>query len=206
KVQRADVRDGSLVELGCTAFVVRSFPPGPSLDVSAQELAAALPGVRTFSTTFERELGNLARLATTPQSIVLHGETGTGKEVIARAIHAASRRPGAFVAVNCGALAPNLVESELFGHKKGAFSGATEDHNGLVRAADKGTLLLDEIGDLPVPTQAALLRVLQQREVLPLGTTKPMPVDLRVVAASHRDLEAEVGAGRFREDLWSRLA
>src|SRR5207302_1217977 len=134
------------------------------------------------------------------------GETGTGKEVIARAIHAASRRPGAFVAVNCGALAPNLVESELFGHKKGAFSGATEDHNGLVRAADKGTLLLDEIGDLPVPTQAALLRVLQQREVLPLGTTKPMPVDLRVVAASHRDLEAEVGAGRFREDLWSRLA
>jgi transcriptional regulator with GAF, ATPase, and Fis domain len=103
-------------------------------------------------------------------------------------------------------LPPNLVESELFGHRKGAFSGATEDHVGLVRSADKGTLLLDEIGDLPLATQAALLRVLQEREVMAVGATRPVAVDIRVIAASHRDLETEVHAARFREDLWSRLA
>lgn len=126
-------------------------------------------------------------------------ETGSGKEVIARAIHEASMRSGAFIAVNCGALPANLVESELFGHRKGAFSGAVEDRSGLVRAADKGTLLLDEIGELPAAAQVALLRTLHQREVTPVGGTKPIAVDLRVVAASHRNLEAEVAAGRFRE-------
>ena len=206
KVDGAEVADGALVVLGATAFTVRTFAAGGTPDVDAEELATPLPDVRTFSTNFERELANLVRLASTSQSIVIHGETGSGKEVIARAIHAASQRPGPFVGVNCGALPANLVESELFGHKKGAFSGATEDRPGLVRAADRGTLLLDEIGDLPLPTQAALLRVLQEREVSPIGATRPVPVDLRVLAASHRDLEAEVRAGRFREDLWSRLA
>jgi transcriptional regulator with PAS, ATPase and Fis domain len=138
--------------------------------------------------------------------IVLRGATGTGKEVIARAIHAASGRGGPLVAVNCGALPDELVESELFGYRKGAFSGALEDRPGLMRSADGGTLLLDEIADLPLATQAVLLRVLQQHEVLPLGASRPVPVDLRVIAASHRDLEAEVSAGRFREDLLARLA
>ncbi len=206
KVERADLTDGALVVLGGTAFTVRALAASGAPDVDAQQLATPLPDVRTFSTNFERELANLVRLAPTSQSIVIHGETGSGKEVIARAIHAASQRPGAFVGVNCGALPANLVESELFGHKKGAFSGATEDRPGLLRAADRGTLLLDEIGDLPLSTQAALLRVLQEREVMPIGATRPVPIDIRVLAASHRDLEAEVRAGRFREDLWSRLA
>ncbi len=206
KVTRAELSDGMLVELGSTAFVVRVMIAGGAADVTADALPQLVPGIRTFSPSFERELGNLARLAPTPHSIVIHGETGTGKEVIARAIHHASKRPGPFVAVNCGALPANLVESELFGHRKGAFSGAIDDHPGLVRSADRGTLLLDEIGDLPLGTQAALLRVLQEREVMPVGATRPVAVDIRVLAASHRDLETEVHAGRFREDLWSRLA
>jgi transcriptional regulator with GAF, ATPase, and Fis domain len=206
KVTRAELFDGMLIELGSTAFIVRAMVAGSAADVSADALPQALPGIRTFSPAFERELANLARLAPTQHSIVIHGETGTGKEVIARALHHASKRPGAFVAVNCGALPANLVESELFGHRKGAFSGATDDHPGLVRSADRGTLMLDEIGDLPLGTQAALLRVLQEREVMPVGATRPVAVDIRVLAASHRDLEAEVHAGRFREDLWSRLA
>src|SRR5207247_9332587 len=111
------------------------------------------------------------------------GESGTGKEVIARAIHALSGRTGAFVPVNCGALPENLVESELFGYKKGAFSGAQTDHPGLVRAADAGTLFLDETGDRPACAQAALLRVLQEREVMPVGGPRSGPIDLRAVAA-----------------------
>jgi DNA-binding NtrC family response regulator len=206
KVDRGELGDGVMVELGGTAFVLRTLVPGPKADIHAGELATPLPDIRTFSTTFEAALVNLRRLAVTQQSIILHGETGTGKEVIARALHQASMRTGPFIAVNCGALPPNLVESELFGHKKGAFSGAMEDRAGLVRAADKGTLLLDEIGDLPLSTQAALLRVLQEKEVQPVGATRPIPVDLRVLAASHRDLETEVATSRFREDLWSRLA
>jgi transcriptional regulator with PAS, ATPase and Fis domain len=138
--------------------------------------------------------------------VLVHGKTGTGKELLARGIHVASKRAGAFVAINCAALPETLVESELFGYRKGAFSGATDDRIGLVRAADAGTLFFDEIGDLPLPIQAALLRALQQREVLPLGATKPIAVDLRVVAATHRDLERDVADGRFREDLLARLA
>jgi sigma-54 dependent transcriptional regulator, acetoin dehydrogenase operon transcriptional activator AcoR len=125
---------------------------------------------------------------------------------VARAVHALSGRRGAYLAVNCGALPDTLVESELFGHKKGAFSGAVEDRPGLVRAADHGTLFLDEVGDLPLPSQAALLRVLQEEEVLPVGATRALPVDLRVVVATHRDLPALVKDGRFRADLYARLA
>jgi transcriptional regulator with PAS, ATPase and Fis domain len=125
---------------------------------------------------------------------------------MARAIHTMSGRRGAFVPVNCGALPENLVESELFGYKKGAFSGAQQDHPGLVRAADGGTLFLDEIGDLPAPAQAALLRVLQEREVMPVGGTKAVPIDLRVIAATHRDLDEMVADQAFRHDLFARLA
>ena len=138
--------------------------------------------------------------------MILEGETGTGKEVFARAIHALSRRSGAFIAVNCGAIPRDLVEAELFGHKKGAFSGATEDRLGLVRAADRGTLLLDEIGDLPLPSQAALLRVLQEREIRPVGAARPSSVDLRVIAATHRPLDRMAEEGAFRADLLARLA
>jgi transcriptional regulator of acetoin/glycerol metabolism len=205
KVERAELADSTLVELGGTAFLTRVLIPSGAPDVEASELDFALPGIVTFSTTFHRELANVARLAPTTQSIVINGETGTGKEVLSRAVHAASKRSGPFIAINCGALPPNLVESELFGHKKGAFSGATDDRAGLVREALGGTLLLDEIGDLPLNTQAALLRVLQEREVMPIGASRPVSVDVRVLAATHRSLDAEVKAGRFREDLWARL-
>jgi transcriptional regulator with PAS, ATPase and Fis domain len=138
--------------------------------------------------------------------VLIEGETGTGKEVIARAVHEQSERKGDFVAINCGALPRDLVEGELFGFRRGAFSGAPEDRPGLLRSADRGTLFLDEIGDLPAPSQAALLRVLQEREVRPVGATRPIPIDLRVVAATHRPLERMVEAGTFRADLFARLA
>jgi transcriptional regulator with GAF, ATPase, and Fis domain len=137
--------------------------------------------------------------------IALGGATGSGKEVIARAVHALSGRKGPFVPVNCGALPDTLVESELFGHKKGAFSGATEDRPGLVRSAHGGTLFLDEIGDLPLEQQPALLRVLQEKQVQPLGSSAQIPVDVRVVSATHHDLGAAVDRDEFRADLRARL-
>jgi transcriptional regulator with GAF, ATPase, and Fis domain len=137
---------------------------------------------------------------------MLLGETGTGKEITARAVHALSKRPGAFVAINCGAIPAALVEGQLFGHVKGAFSGAVRDEPGLVRAAQFGTLFLDEIGDLPAASQAALLRVLQEGEVLPVGATRAMPVDIRVVCATHRPLDDLMSRGDFRRDLYGRLA
>jgi DNA-binding NtrC family response regulator len=138
--------------------------------------------------------------------MLLVGETGTGKEVAARAIHARSGRKGELVAINCGALPATLMEAELFGHSRGAFSGAVTARLGLVRSADKGTLFLDEIGELAPTAQAALLRVLQEREVLPVGEDRPVVVDLRLVAATQRDLNAAVREGRFRPDLYARLA
>lgn len=150
-------------------------------------------------------LDQVAKLAPSNIGIVIHGESGTGKELFARAIHQRSARPGPLVAVNCGAIPADLVESELFGHRRGAFTGASADHTGLVRAADGGTLFLDEIGDLPLPAQVKLLRVLQERYVVPVGDTRAIAVDIRVVCASHRDLESMVAAGEFRGDLFARL-
>ena len=139
-------------------------------------------------------------------SVLVLGETGTGKELVAQALHANSaRHAGPFVAVNCAAIPADLLESELFGHVKGAFSGATADRAGRFREADGGTLFLDEIGDMALPTQAKILRVLQERQVTPLGGRHALPVDLRIVAATHRDIEADVAAGAFRADLWYRL-
>jgi transcriptional regulator with PAS, ATPase and Fis domain len=135
----------------------------------------------------------------------LLGETGTGKEVVARSVHAASGRKGSFVAVNCAALPEALVEAQLFGHAKGAFSGAIRDQLGFVRAAEGGTLFLDEIGDLPPTAQGALLRVLQEGEVVPVGTTRPLAVDARVIAATHQPVEEMVEQGTFRRDLLARL-
>lgn len=150
-------------------------------------------------------LAEVDRIAPTELSCVLRGETGTGKEVVARAIHERSGRPGAFQAVNCAAIPTSLFESELFGYRKGAFSGADRDKPGVVKLAHRGTLFLDEIGDMPPEVQAKLLRVLQSREVFPLGAAASEPVDLRVVSATHRDLESLVAAGSFRGDLYARL-
>ncbi len=147
----------------------------------------------------------LAHIAPTNLSVVLLGESGTGKEVAARELHRNSGRRGAFQAVNCAAIPATLLESELFGYKRGAFSGADRDKPGLVRLADQGTLLLDEIGDMPLEAQAKLLRVLQSREVYPLGATAPERVDIRVVCATHRDLQRLIQLEKFRDDLYARL-
>ena len=150
-------------------------------------------------------LDRIAKVAQSNISVVVHGESGTGKELVAREIHRLSSRKGNFQAINCAALPANLIESELFGYRRGAFSGANTDKPGLVRAAHGGTLFLDEIGDMPLEAQSKLLRVLQEKEVLPLGATTAERVDVRVVCATHRDLEASVAQGTFRGDLLARL-
>src|SRR5579883_422827 len=148
---------------------------------------------------------DLERIAQTELSCVILGETGTGKEVAARELHRASGRRGSFQAINCAAIPHNLLESELFGYRRGAFSGADRDKPGLIKLADNGTLFLDEIGDMPLDAQAKLLRVLQAREVFPLGATTPEHVDIRVVCATHRDLYTYVKEQKFRGDLFARL-
>jgi two-component system response regulator AtoC len=148
----------------------------------------------------------IAKIAEFKTTVLISGESGTGKELVARALHQrSSRRAGPFVAVNCGAIPENLLESELFGHRKGAFTDASSDRRGLFEEADGGTLFLDEIGELPLALQVKLLRVLQDETIRRLGDTRDTKVDTRIVAATHRDLSAEVKAGRFREDLFYRL-
>jgi transcriptional regulator with GAF, ATPase, and Fis domain len=148
---------------------------------------------------------DIERIAPTELSAVILGETGTGKEVVARGIHRFSGRRGSLQAINCAAIPHNLLESELFGYRRGAFSGADRDKPGLIKLADQGTLFLDEIGDMPLDAQAKLLRVLQSREVFPLGATTPEHVDIRIVCATHRDLYQYVKEGKFRGDLLARL-
>jgi DNA-binding NtrC family response regulator len=146
------------------------------------------------------------KIAATPATVMINGESGTGKELVARAIHDRSHRAGGhFVAINCGAIPETLLESQLFGHVRGSFTGADRDHDGFCQQAEGGTIFLDEIGEIPQSTQVKLLRMLQEREVIPVGSSHAVKVDLRVIAATNRDLELEVAEGRFRTDLFFRL-
>ncbi len=174
----------------------------PGGDAAAEPAADVLVGSSEAMRAVQKTIGMLADSNAT---VLISGETGTGKEVVARAIHEHGRRGGRpFVAVNCAAIPAELIESELFGHVRGAFTGAIGDRAGAFREADNGTLFLDEIGDMDTGTQAKLLRALQERVVVPVGG-KPLPVDVRVIAATHRDLGQRVHEGRFREDLFYRL-
>jgi two-component system response regulator HydG len=158
------------------------------------------------SPLFAEVLSLAKQVARTESTVLIQGESGTGKEVIARFIHELSERSeGPFLSINCGALPESLLESELFGHVKGSFTGAVRDKQGLFAAARAGTFFLDEIAEIPPSTQVKLLRVLQEREILPVGATEAVPVDVRMIAATNRDLEREIRAGRFRSDLYYRL-
>lgn len=174
---------------------------------AAMVAASAMPGDPVAADSSTIAMLHLAqRVAKSEIPVVIEGPTGTGKEVIARYIHNRSNRAdGPFVALNCAAMPEHMLEAMLFGHRKGAFTGATEASEGYFRAADKGTLLLDELGEMPVGLQAKLLRVLQEGEVVPLGATAPIKVDVRIIACTNRDLRSDIEEGRFREDLYFRL-
>lgn len=160
----------------------------------------------TQSAAMEDILTKASLVAEGDASVLIRGESGTGKELLANAIHnASSRSQRPFVAINCAAIPEQLLESELFGHSKGAFTGAVRDHRGLFQSAIGGTVFLDEIGDMPLVLQSKLLRVLQEKQITPLGSTQAIPLDVRIISATHRDLKAEIAAGKFREDIYYRL-
>jgi DNA-binding NtrC family response regulator len=206
---RAEDADAAVraIEAGARDFL--PLPPDADLIIAMLEAAGAEPAAEGPVARDPAMLALLARatqFARAEASVLIAGESGTGKEVLARHIHAASRRArGPFVALNCAALPESLLESELFGHEKGAFSGAVAARRGKFEQAEGGTLLLDEIGEMDLRLQAKILRVIQEREIDRLGGTAPVRVDVRLLAATNRDLATEVAAGRFREDLFFRL-
>jgi DNA-binding NtrC family response regulator len=210
------LRSGVVLELAGWELTVRSGPaprdPESTVDRRAgPRRPAADPGgtyrgMRADAPAMRDLFAQIERIAAFEAPVLIHGETGVGKELVAQAVHDASRRKdGPFVAVNCGAIHGETAHSRLFGHDKGAFTGAASASKGAFREADGGTLFLDELGELSLRHQTTLLRVLERREVMPLGASRPVPVDYRLVAATHRDLTREVSSGRFREDLYYRL-
>ncbi len=207
--RRAELADGDLIELGHSFLLFRealaTSTDEPAL-LRSSEIRSSAPGLTTLVPSLAAELRKLVAIAASTVSVVLQGESGTGKEVAATAMHRLSGRPGPFLPVNCGGLPETLIESELFGSRKGAFSGADKDRPGLVRSADRGTLFLDEIAELSASAQAALLRLLQDGEILPIGATRPIRVDVRFAVATNRDLDALVARGLFRKDLLARIA
>ena len=202
RISRAVLADGDVIECGRVLFVF-----GASITPSEKDsLPTPDPLLVSLLPSLEATHARLAAVARSAIPVLLLGESGAGKEIAARAVHAISGRAGAFVAMNCAAISHGLLESQLFGHVKGAFSGAVRDEPGYFRAAHQGTLFLDEIGDLPLGSQAALLRALEEGAVVPVGTTRPIAVEARVVAATNRPLHDLVVQGVFRADLLARLS
>ncbi len=186
--------------------VAQALALAPPAEAGPAEPAAWRAHIVSHSARMQEVLAEALLVARSDASVLIRGDSGTGKELLAKAIHQASRRAGKpFVAVNCSAIPEALLESELFGHVKGAFTGARANHRGRVQAADGGTLLLDEIGDMPPALQVKLLRVLQERSVRPVGASQPVAIDVRMLSATHRDLEVALSDGSFREDLFYRL-
>ncbi len=207
RITRALLADGDVIELGHCFFVLRTSLPTPAdtppdADLS---LGCTLPGLATTIPGLSADYRVIEGIARSLVPVVLVGETGTGKELLARALHEVSKRTGPFVAVNCGAISQSLIETQLFGHIKGAFTGALRDEPGFVRAAQGGTLLLDEVVDLDRTAQVALLRVLQERQVVPVGASIPINVDVRFLSAAQDPLRRACDSGRFRPDLLARL-
>jgi len=201
---------------GVFSFLTKPFEPKVLLETvaSALRLSSEPSGydehwraeIITRSASMEALLGQAQRVAASDASVCIFGASGTGKELLARAIHRASRRTAAaFVAINCGAIPEGLLESELFGHKKGSFTGAIQDRRGLFQAAAGGTLFLDEVGDMPPALQVKLLRTLEHHVVRPVGSNDDVTVDVRIISATHRKLEERIATGEFREDLYYRL-
>jgi sigma-54 dependent transcriptional regulator, acetoin dehydrogenase operon transcriptional activator AcoR len=199
RVERHSLTAGDVVRVGDTLFEIGPEGPRPPAEPGDPLLVA-----RSASLIAAVEAAD--RVAPSDLSVLLLGETGTGKEVFARRVHGRSGRRGAFLAINCASLPRELVESTLFGHKKGAFTGATSDSDGLFAQAQDGTLFLDEVGELPAHQQAKLLRVLENHEYLPVGSTRVVQSNARIIAASNADLDAEIASGGFRADLYARLA
>jgi DNA-binding NtrC family response regulator len=204
RIEHARVPQEGKLRLGSTMVRVRYELEPVSLELWSGERFGKLVG---RSALMRQLFARLAKIAPTESSVLIHGETGTGKELVARSIHDASPRAGGpFIVVDCAALPDNLIEAELFGHAKGAFTGAATSRMGAIEAADGGTVFLDEIGELPLSVQPKLLRALESREVRPVGESHHKRVDVRFVSATHRDLLRMVNAGAFREDLYFRLA
>jgi two-component system, NtrC family, response regulator GlrR len=203
-VLRAPLPDGAAIAIGTTTLRFRYAAEHAEIPLETTGRFGLLVGA---APAFRAVMAQLARVAGSAATILLEGETGTGKELAAESVHRESaRRDGPFLTVDCGALPPDLIEAELFGHARGAFTGAIGERTGVFEAARGGTVLLDEIGELEPALQPKLLRVLESREIRRLGESSYRPVDVRVIAATHRDLRAEVNAQRFRPDLYYRLA
>jgi len=206
------------MKLGAVDYIPKPFDQKEVLQ-SIKRILQAQPEPKTFQSPTHASRGMIGnspamkevfniihKVAPTDATVLIHGETGTGKELVAKAIHNESKRAAnPIICVNCAAIPETLIEAELFGHEKGSFTGATENRTGLVTAADGGTLFLDEIGELPLEAQARLLRVLQESEVRPIGSVKPRKVDVRLLAATHRNLQKLCQEGKFREDLFYRI-
>lgn len=196
--ETVELKDGGMIRIG-NSFLIYRLEPARQPQVTSTRLVGVSPAIKALRR-------NVALFAPSAATVLVVGESGTGKELTARALHRSSPRKGPFIAVNCGAIPEALAESQFFGHTAGSFTGAITDHDGFFRSANGGTLFLDEIAELPATVQPKLLRALEEREVTPVGSTKTFPFDVRIIAASHLDLEAQAERNDFRAPLYARLA